>query len=482
MLVVMSGSAIAQSIAASGRFIASQSELMPGESLAASKAAMVISLVAQVNSLRVLSPEEAGIVNAAISGTPFDAVQKTQLATAVGVKVSQSASAGVPGRGSGSTVTQTLLHPNNYLTEGDWAYIHECASGAHACQRVTDRLARCGLISPSEDTLAQMTGMIASAIGEVSASAPRLYGLYTEFKSQRGSARTRQAALYGGSSILVSLYTINPTDLPERVFSAAYSEGLPVAKDFPMMRTLADRTPRRRTHRDLRNDLSIVPSGSRASGSAQNPMNDFAVQMMQFMSNMQRHLGGPGSEPRITITGQADRGSAPRLNPDRSPESVRSQNSAEPASLESLLTLPQAANARAAQFADDIQYGLQTDRSASSGPVSDVSRAAPVNDGLHHMFGPRSFEAPLLDRSDTAARSTACIDDVQQLERLAMGAKQSDGDGAAPCARKRPAAADDDAPAAGVPIKKRPAAAHASARGKPLLLGCGRCRVPSPAV
>ena len=170
----MSGSAIAQSIAASGRFIASQSELMPGESLAASKAAMVISLVAQVNSLRVLSPEEAGIVNAAISGTPFDAVQKTQLATAVGVKVSQSASAGVPGRGSGSTVTQTLLHPNNYLTEGDRAYIHECASGAHACQRVTDRLARCGLISPSEDTLAHVTGMIASAIGEVSASAPRL--------------------------------------------------------------------------------------------------------------------------------------------------------------------------------------------------------------------------------------------------------------------------------------------------------------------
>ena len=138
---------------------------------------MVVSLMSQVATLQKLAIQDAGALNSALSETCFDDAHKLRLATAINIKVNESASSQ---QCSTRKVTQSLHHPNCYLTEDDWQYIYATAMPSGCARRISDRLQRCGLVAPSEDTLAHMTGMLAAA-KVPDATDLRLYEMYMDF-------------------------------------------------------------------------------------------------------------------------------------------------------------------------------------------------------------------------------------------------------------------------------------------------------------
>ena len=83
---------LADQFRAASVYLTSQQSVMPAENVIASKEAMVVSLMSQVANFQKLAIQDAGALNSALSETCFDDTQKLRLATAINIKVNESAS------------------------------------------------------------------------------------------------------------------------------------------------------------------------------------------------------------------------------------------------------------------------------------------------------------------------------------------------------------------------------------------------------
>ena len=140
---------LVQRITSVSTFLASQRLLVEGEAFVASMGAMTQSLLAQIGTFQV-SIADATSVNAAITGSIFAGDQKAALAAAVASRLTMTGDAADAQVRPRRQQTQSMVWPQNYLTQSEWDHLASAATCLQACQVLTDRLRHCGLHCPSE--------------------------------------------------------------------------------------------------------------------------------------------------------------------------------------------------------------------------------------------------------------------------------------------------------------------------------------------
>ncbi len=231
-------------IEGASQFLGSQSVLSPDVFLTS----LSNSLRLKVSQISKLSMQDATSLNLAINSSAFPVAAKKDLLQQVMQSALEASGNPPPAR----KATQTLSHPCEYFTEGDWEVMNNRGTPLGVkIMRVMDRFLLMGLTNPSESTVRNLAGVIA-ACHCPDASPQLLHGIVAELKNIASTRKCLPSAL-----VHLATYPSRPQDLPQEHWDACYT-----ATDSPCSRTVQSyasivlRVPLRSTNKSVQSSTS----------------------------------------------------------------------------------------------------------------------------------------------------------------------------------------------------------------------------------
>lgn len=154
---------IADELASTSEFVESQASLgLATLNIPVMKQQMASAIVGKIKLLPSITPAEAQIITGAIGRSCYEESSKTELATAVALRVSAGVGSVVA---QGTLSTQTLVTPEQYLTRSDWDAINASGTSQVKIQIVVDRLFKIGLQNPTRRPIVLLLAWLLLAIG-----------------------------------------------------------------------------------------------------------------------------------------------------------------------------------------------------------------------------------------------------------------------------------------------------------------------------
>ena len=332
-------------------YLASQKRLLTPQLFNDSIKSVTGSAVAQIQALSVLSPEDATHLNTAISNSTLPQSAKTELASVVMRRLS------TPVDDTDSSKGQVMMRPYNYARRSDIAYFRDLTkSNAQVAVRMRQLLKSVGCVKPSENTYGAAASFLA-ALREPDMTSVALYGLVQDLK--------QAAATAPNTRVEIQQFPASPKDLPEAVFTRAYSVEPPEALAMPEFQDLYDRCPQRRSHSSLRAASAAAPRfapANRGANVGDVALCDASVEqiMMQFVEKHMREPGQVASQSRpgtmLAIEDRLAASSAPLVATDTRAAEARNSPHCAAASAEDLENVreTEARDGGCTEDADDI--------------------------------------------------------------------------------------------------------------------------------
>lgn len=220
------------------------------------------SFMSRISRLSHLNAESASLLTGTVQAGPWDADQKSQLCSAIAMKLTTHADSRTPGSTS-RRANQEIRTFYNYLTSDDKAVIEDAASTASSkLSAVCQRALMLGLDIPSETSMRHVVAVVCG-LGYTNADTDpeALFGFVAEFK--RWMKIWKPKALAPPSAEFMAQYPESPKQLPPSIYSHAYKHGEPwVCSDamISAITVIESRVPLRRSSKLVRPNPLPTPS------------------------------------------------------------------------------------------------------------------------------------------------------------------------------------------------------------------------------
>ena len=442
-------------------FFASQSSLLSPEAISQSQKAMTSSLLAQIQNIAKLDAGSAAKLNEALNGSSFDIESKQELASAVAQKTMTSVAAATAG---GPRRLQTLCKLQAYLTEEDWATLQDGQrSIARKLQTLVDRLCLLGLQNPTEATIKHIVSVLACA-HDLQMTAEVLHSHVIDVKA---AIHARAGTVH--TSVRLTVFPDDPSELPAELYNAAYSDGDPQCVELPGLASMMARVPLRNTNKSLSGTGAC--SQHQRGANANNPVQALLQQLLSAaQGNAQREdlLPGlqiipPAKRPALEPPQQSlqtdlvpGAGSAPRQPQPERADAVGERHT--PGHLR--LALPGSQAVGIGQARPPPQLALPAQLAAPLPPPQQCAEAHDQGQASDHEDADTTGDADAQNSGSGPGESL-----VDKLEKLAAGN----------AAKKLPAKAKGKAQVLKKPSSNIASQLAASKRTK-VKLGCAKCR------
>lgn len=211
-------------------------------------------LISQINNSPAMKPEDATSLTQALNESPYGQALTKKILHAIDTRAQAAMESQIKCKHR-LTKGQRLLTFYNYCTQQDWDLFNNKKKPMHMkMTAVADRLANCGVMRPSEETLKWILAILLVTHYDALPSYQEIYGHLQDLKSAVSTARKpwpHQVHMQ---------YPKKPQDLGEAIFAEVYNaENPPIAVDLEGLSNIAE------NHIPLRENSKLLIANGKKS-------------------------------------------------------------------------------------------------------------------------------------------------------------------------------------------------------------------------